>query len=90
MIQNISQTELAERADISIPFLSQIESGNKFPPPSILAKLSNSLDVKVSELFAERGSIKSNEFEFMIDAMKAILNGQIKSFEDLCKDYFEM
>ncbi len=88
-IQNISQAELAERAEISIPFLSQIECANKFPSPAILARISDALEVKVSDLFSEKNNIKSEDCKFMIDAMKAILNGQIKSFENFCKEYFE-
>lgn len=88
-IQKLSQAELAEKADISIPFLSQIECGNKFPSPSILAKLSDSLKVSVSDLFADSSSTKSADCNFMINAMKSILEGQIKSFEDFCVEYFK-
>ncbi len=88
-IQKISQAELAERAEISIPFLSQIECGNKFPSPAILAKIADSLKVSVSDLFAEKDSIKNEEHKFLIDAMKSILEGQVKSFEDFCKNYLQ-
>lgn len=87
-IQKISQAELAERAEISIPFLSQIECGNKFPSPAILAKLSDSLKVSVADLFAEQ-SEKSSDYDFMINAIKTILEGQVKSFEDFCESYFK-
>jgi transcriptional regulator with XRE-family HTH domain len=46
-----SQADLAEKADISIPFLSNIERGIKYPQPDMLAKIANSLGVKVNELF---------------------------------------
>lgn len=88
-IQNISQAELAEKADISIPFLSQIECANKFPSPAILAKLSDALDVSVSDLFKGKEVVQSADFKFTIDAIKAILNGQVKSFETFCESYFE-
>lgn len=88
-IRKISQAELAEKAEISIPFLSQIECGNKFPSPAILAKLSDALQITVSELFAEQNSTKSENYKFMINAMKAILEGQVKSFEDFCSNYFD-
>jgi len=88
-IQNISQAELAEKADISIPFLSQIECANKFPSPAILAKISDALDVSVSDLFMGKEKVRSTNFDFTIDAIKAILDGQTKSFETFCKSYFE-
>ena len=46
-----SQAQLAEAADISIIYLSNIERGKKFPKPAILSQLAESLDVEVFELF---------------------------------------
>lgn len=89
IIQNISQADLAERADISVPFLSQIECANKFPSPAILARLADALEVSVSDMFSEKKSVKSDDAKFMIDAMKSILSGQLQSFESFCKNYFE-
>jgi len=47
----LSQADLAEKADISITFLSTIERGIKFPQPDILSKLAKAFDVEVFELF---------------------------------------
>ncbi|MDR2143535.1 MAG: helix-turn-helix domain-containing protein [Treponema sp.] len=49
--RGLSQAELAEKADMSITFLSTIERGIKFPMPDILSKLAKALDVEVFELF---------------------------------------
>ena len=46
-----SQAELAEKADISIIYLSNIERGKKFPKPAILSQLAEGLDVQIYELF---------------------------------------
>ncbi|MDR2596959.1 MAG: helix-turn-helix domain-containing protein [Treponema sp.] len=46
-----SQADLAEKADISITFLSNIERGLKFPKPDIMAKIAESLEVELFELF---------------------------------------
>ena len=46
-----SQADLAEKADISITFLSNIERGLKFPKPDILSQIAESLEVEVFELF---------------------------------------
>ena len=46
-----SQAELAEKADISIIYLSNIERGKKFPKPAILSQIAEGLDVEVYELF---------------------------------------
>jgi len=50
-IRRYSQAELAEKADISIIYLSNIERGQKFPKPAIIAQLSKGLSVEVHELF---------------------------------------
>ena len=88
-IQKMSQADLAEKAEISIPFLSQIECGNKFPSPAILARIANSLKVSVSDLFTEKNAVKNEDYKFVINAIKSVLEGQIKSFEDFCKNYFQ-
>ena len=46
-----SQALLADKADISITFLSNIERGLKFPKPTVLGKIAESLGVEVNELF---------------------------------------
>jgi len=52
--RSLSQIELAEKADISIPFLSNIERQNKWPHPDTLVKLAKALDVEVYALFQEK------------------------------------
>jgi transcriptional regulator with XRE-family HTH domain len=49
--RSLSQIELAEKANISIPFLSNIERGNKWPHPDTLTKLAEALGVEVYALF---------------------------------------
>jgi transcriptional regulator with XRE-family HTH domain len=51
--RSLSQMELAEKADISIPFLSNIERSNKWPYPDTLTKLAEALNVEVFMLFQE-------------------------------------
>jgi transcriptional regulator with XRE-family HTH domain len=46
-----SQAELAEKADISIPFLSAIECCNKWPHPETLAQIAEALSIDVFQLF---------------------------------------
>jgi len=49
--RQLSQSALAEKADISITFLSNIERGKMFPKVETLSRLTESLDVAVFELF---------------------------------------
>jgi transcriptional regulator with XRE-family HTH domain len=49
--RKLSQSQLAEKADISITFLSNIERGKMFPKVETLSRLTESLGVEVHELF---------------------------------------
>lgn len=47
-----TQEDLAERAHISVSFLSMIERGERMPHVETLAAISQALEVSLSELFA--------------------------------------
>jgi len=46
-----SQAVLAEKADVSVTYLSKIERGLKFPKPDILSQIADGLGVELYELF---------------------------------------
>ena len=46
------------------------------------------VSVTASDLFKGKESVRSQDFTFTIDAIRAILNGQAKSFETFCEQYF--
>lgn len=50
---NLTQEELAEKADISISYIKQIESNKEYKNVSltVILKLSKALDVSVDKLF---------------------------------------
>jgi transcriptional regulator with XRE-family HTH domain len=86
--RQLSQAALAEKADISITFLSNIERGLKYPTSDTLSAIANGLDVEVYELFrhdhspAERRSL----FErFKIDITQNVL----KTLEVVYNNYEE-
>ena len=49
----LTQQVLAEKADISIPFLAQIESGTRNPSLDVIEKLASALDRKAYQLLIE-------------------------------------
>jgi transcriptional regulator with XRE-family HTH domain len=49
--RELSQSQLAEKADISVTFLSNIERGKMFPKVETLSRITESLNVDVHELF---------------------------------------
>ncbi|MDR1247707.1 MAG: helix-turn-helix domain-containing protein [Treponema sp.] len=62
-LRAMSQAALAENAGISIPFLSDIERGNKWPYMETLINIANALKIDVYELLkpVETGSNESKE-----------------------------
>ena len=48
----MTQEDLAERADISVSFLSMIERGERAPHIETLASLATALEVHIADLFA--------------------------------------
>lgn len=58
----VTQEDLAERADISVSFLSMIERGERAPHIETLARIAEALDVELGELFsAPRGDAKNGK-----------------------------
>jgi len=49
--KQLSQAALAEKANISITFLSNLERGKMFPKVETLSRLTESLGVEVHDLF---------------------------------------
>ena len=51
--RQFSQADLAEKANISITFLSNIERGNNYPQAGTLCNIVNALGIEVWELFKD-------------------------------------
>jgi len=49
--RNLSQADLAEKLDISVNFLCNIENGNRWISPQTLAKFATVLNIEPYELF---------------------------------------
>jgi transcriptional regulator with XRE-family HTH domain len=84
--RQLSQADLAERAAISITFLSNIERGIKYPTSDTLSALANSLEVEVYELFRHDHTPAQNRplFErFKIDITKNVM----ETLENVYKAY---
>ena len=88
--KKFSQAQLAEKADISIPFLSAIERGTKWPYPETLAKLADALDVAIADLFLSDTSRKDGTpdpiemLKFMIERQQQALAEVSEYFFSLC------
>jgi len=81
-----SQADLAENSNISIPFLSEIERGNKWPFPDTLGKIAKALNIQVCELF--RGETPSDEDRgFAAMVVKEMLAAQKAAVDSVSKQY---
>ena len=49
--RKLSQEKLAEKLNISIPFLSDVENGRKWVSPATLVKFADALGIEPHELF---------------------------------------
>jgi len=58
--RKLSQAEFAEKIDISVPFLSDIENGKKWVSPTTLIKMSNALNIEAYELLKPEILIPDN------------------------------
>lgn len=54
--RQFSQADLAEKANISVTFLSNVERGNNFPQAGTLCNLAKALGVQIWELFKGEGA----------------------------------
>ena len=78
-----SQALLAEKADISITFLSNIERGLKFPKPAVLGQIAESLGVEVCELFKTNSTpnitpiILNNDSKKMLDRLSKVMTRKV-------------
>jgi transcriptional regulator with XRE-family HTH domain len=86
--RQLSQAALAEKAEISITFLSKIERGLKYPTSDTISGIANGLGVEVYELFqqAETSTEHRNQLErFQNDITQNVL----KTLEAVYKAYEE-
>jgi transcriptional regulator with XRE-family HTH domain len=84
--RQLSQASLAEKAGISITFLSNIERGIKYPTSETLSAISNSLEVEVYELF--RHDHSPAEYRTLFERFKIdITKNIIKTLETVYKAY---
>jgi transcriptional regulator with XRE-family HTH domain len=83
-IKGFSQAALAEKLDFSTNHISDIETGKYWVSSELLAKLADSLGVKVSTLFAEDIplEVRDNIRKYLDDVSESLKNSFGKSIED--------
>jgi transcriptional regulator with XRE-family HTH domain len=65
--RGLSQSDLAEKAGVSITFISNIERGNNYPLAGTICNLAKALNVEVWELF--KGEVAPGESKDMVQRL---------------------
>jgi transcriptional regulator with XRE-family HTH domain len=82
-----SQADLAAYSDISVPFLSEIERGNKWPFPDTLGKIAEALNVQVHELFRDSETLSRKDRDFTTTVVKEMLIAQKVAADNVARQY---
>ncbi|MDR1901446.1 MAG: helix-turn-helix domain-containing protein [Treponema sp.] len=81
-----TQAVLAEKAGISVIFLSSIERGSKYPKSDVLARLAKALKVEVFELF--KGDLVPSDSKKLISCLSKDITAKVNAaLEDIFKQY---
>ncbi|GHV78955.1 hypothetical protein AGMMS49944_07460 [Spirochaetia bacterium] len=85
--RNWSQADLAEKAGISVTYLSDIERGNKWPHPDILANLATAFNVEGYEMFKPEEKLP-NDVRNIIHKLAGDITASInKTVLNVCEEY---
>ena len=84
----MSQAELAEEADISLPFISSIEQSSKWPYPDTLAQIADALGVEVSDLFTTQEA-EAKKHEYCVALIKSLVENQKKALDEFGEKYLK-
>ena len=86
VISGLSLEELAEKAGISVPYLSAIERGDKWPSPATLAEIAHSLGLEPHDLLRPE-SASSREVRRVVDKLardiSALVSQSVKMLNNI-------
>ena len=86
----LSQAELAEKANISVPFLGAVERGDKWPSPATLAEIAHSLNLEPYILLKPE-SVPSQEIKKVIVKLdrdiSTLIGESVKAMNNIEKQY---
>jgi transcriptional regulator with XRE-family HTH domain len=83
--RKFSQAELAEKLDISIPFLSDIENGKKWVSPRTLAKMADTFSIEAYELLRPENSMpddSKNIIDKFTDDIYTVFGNSLNKLHD--------
>lgn len=75
--QQLSQMQLAEKAEVTFNFINDIENGKKWISPATLSKLSTALNVQPYRFFMSVQSITTNSTQNLTDRTLAMFSDDV-------------
>lgn len=76
-VLNYSQNNLAELCGVSPSYISEIETGKKFPSAKTLQSIVKALEVKPYKLFLDDTDIDNYDMEGLLDDLKDKITHQV-------------
>ena len=86
-IRKYTQAEFAEKIDISIPFLRDIENGKKWVSPHTLIKMADVLNIEAYELLKPEKVLPDNAVNIIEKYTHDIYSAFGRSLEKICTEY---
>ncbi len=83
----LSQQKLAERCDIATNYLSEIETGKKFPSIEVIETLADALSISAYLLFIDTSDIAVDSESIVQKRNEGFSKEIIKSITDLLRKY---
>lgn len=71
-LNKLTQEQLAEKCNIEIPSLSNIENGKNYPNHETIEKLANGLNVQIFELYIFEHLIEPDNKEMLLEVNEAL------------------
>jgi transcriptional regulator with XRE-family HTH domain len=83
----LSQAELAEKADVSVNFISDLERGTKWPRADTVARIAQALGVPASDLFKEEEATPDKAKDIMTQFSNDMSRTVIKALDTVQEQY---
>lgn len=87
--RKLTQADFAEKINISIPFLSDIENGKKWISPVTLVKMADALNVEAYELLKPDSIIPDNAVNILEKFTAEIYKNFGETLETIHNNYIE-
>ena len=83
--KKLTQQELAEKSDLSLPFINLIENNRRNLSVDTLLKILSAMDIDPSDFFRPLSETSDNNLQLLIEKIQLNKNGIMRAFVILCE-----